>query len=148
MLPSRDDAIPSANMEAVKVITAVPPEDMYPKSQYPYMPLRLLPISPFADVGKCYEWSQLKEMVRCSPVAVVSGHLTLLLNDWQQVLRQNKLSSGDELLFVAKHSNACSQTEQVIRSDADFKTALKVCLTNHLTLPLINYLSVGCGAQR
>lgn len=50
-----------ANM--VKVITTIPPENSYPKSLFPFTPIRLLPMSRFADVGRAYQWLELKEKV-------------------------------------------------------------------------------------
>lgn len=53
----------SRDANSVKVIVTIPPENSYPKSRYPFTPLRLLPLSRFADVGRFYEWKELKENV-------------------------------------------------------------------------------------
>lgn len=54
----------AVDVNGVKVIATIPPENSYPKSLYPYTPFRLLPMSRFADVGKFYEWQELKQKVR------------------------------------------------------------------------------------
>lgn len=57
---------PPDEKNTVKVITTIPPDNSYPKSLFPFTPIRLLPMSRFADVGRAYEWQELKEKVRVS----------------------------------------------------------------------------------
>ena len=66
------DTLPPADGDveasAVKVISTIPPDGTYSKLLYPFTPLRLLPMSRFADVGRCYEWTELKQKACVHPL--------------------------------------------------------------------------------
>lgn len=49
--------------QRTKVIHTIPPKESYPKDLFPFIPIRLLPMSKLSDIGQYIDWIQVQQQV-------------------------------------------------------------------------------------